>query len=63
MVHAMDLSLCSPGAGGVWCPSTAPLTTIYVLTPQEFQALENAKHPSQTELDEAKKAFVDNKSK
>ena len=62
LVHPIDLSLCAPGAGGIWCPSTAP-QAIYVLTPEEFQLLQNAKHPSQAELDEAKKALVDNKSK
>jgi hypothetical protein len=70
IVRPIDLSLCSPGAGGVvWCPSTDPLTTtapltINVFTPEEFQALKNTKHhPSQTEVDEARKALVDNKSK
>jgi hypothetical protein len=57
MVRTFDTSSCALAAGGIVCPVIGP-SAIFVLTPEEFQALQNAKHPSQTELDETKKALV-----
>jgi hypothetical protein len=55
MVHPFDVSSCFQATGDYWCPAIAK-PDAYVLTPEEFQALQSAKHLSPSELDEAKKA-------
>jgi len=60
IVHPFDISTCARAGGSIVCPDTS-LKNVYVLTPEEFNALQNAKHPSQTDLDAATKALVDTK--
>jgi hypothetical protein len=60
IIRTFDLSSCARAGVSIVCPDTSP-QAIYALTPEEFNALQNAKHPSQTDLDAATKALVDTK--
>jgi hypothetical protein len=60
-VFPLDVSLCSPGPGGFLCPSTnskEKQPTITVLTTEQFDALQNIRRPSQTDIEEAHKSLA-----